>query len=83
VCGEVGNRQRPLPGEQLRTKAFGVIVKMSESSGPAARRRLMRAVSVWRCLFGGTRKYLINAIPEALVRPDLLFKAQSCLPALP
>lgn len=27
----------------------------------------------------GTRKYLINATPEALVRPDLLFKVLSCL----
>lgn len=26
---------------------------MSESSGPAARGRVMRAVPVWRCLFRG------------------------------
>lgn len=52
--GELG--QRPLPGEQLRAKAVGVIMWilfLQESSGPAVRGRVMRAGPVWRCLFRG------------------------------
>lgn len=50
-------RRGPLPGEQLWAKAVGVYcVDMSQSSGPAAMGRVMRAVPVWWCLFRGQQE---------------------------